>query len=277
MLLDLDAGKLLQSTTFQHKTAIYKSPLGEEVYRLTSKEGLFRLRQLSVREAFELYVQKRSVGAALELVKQFSGLWDLAVLQKLCTLVFKENLTVPTPLLEAFTSILAKLEADAPVTFSQPPVPQLPDPAFMSLFTAYSRQRRIERQVSTEKRTRRRALEAEKQQAAEWLGAVSWPAAADYWPQWNTALIAPRQLAAGLALHSNRRIRAMVQRNLQTYGNLTVFAVKNRSVFYLFHIQRVIFDLRRYLRVAVQSFDRESYAVTKSSIVSLSDLLQSIL
>lgn len=277
LLLDLEAGKLLQSMLFLHKTALYKSPVGDDVYRLTSKDGLFLLRQLSTKEAFQLYVQKRSLTAALELVHTNACLWDLETLQGLCEQVLGPASPVQGEQMERFMELVGKLELQSPLEIHIHIRKLEPDQAFLSRFSSYRAHQRRLKDLQTASLALRTAHRKDRLEAAQFLGLPSWSHIRSYWKVWLQAKTPLKLLFQGLKRLKNPKIRLILQANLQVHGEYMGVMIKNRGVERLRRVRLEIGRYREYLKVAKRAYDWETYTEVREMMVLLGLLQYKIL
>lgn len=277
LLLDLEAGKLLQSTTFPHKTAIYKSFLRDDLYRLTSKEGLFLLRQLSTKEAFHLYVQKRSLSAALELVQANSSLWDLQTLKGLCELVFGKEGNGQGELVNSFRELVGKLELQFPLEIEIVERKCKPDQAFMARFASYKAHQMQLKATQIANLAYRKGRRRERLEAAKFIGLRYWSQVRLQWKSWLGVKIPLSLLTQGFHKLKNPKIRLLLQANLQRYGKYMGIIRRNRGVEELKRVREAVERYREHLKVAKQSYDRETYTEVREILLQLALLQNHIL
>lgn len=266
LLLDLEAGKLLQSTQFLHRTALYKSSLGQDIYRLTSKEGLFLLRQLSTKEAFQLYVQKRSLTAALELVQVSASLWDLETLQGLCALVLGPGASVRGEQVERFRELVGKLELQSPLEIHIHRRKQEPDQAFVSRFASYKAHQRRLKDLQIASSARHSAYRKDRLEAAQFLGLRSWSQVRSHWLVWLRTKAPLPLLFQGFHRLHNSRIRLLLQANLQVHGEYMGVMRRSRGVERLQRARLEVARCREHLKVAKLTYDWETYVEVRERL-----------
>ena len=278
LLLDLEAGKLLQSTVFPHKTELYCSGNGSDVYRLTSKEGLFLLRQLSVLEAFHLYVQKRSLLPAIELVTLNSSLWNLHILQGICTLVFAETNCIQSQLMNNFKQIVEKLEQNSQIQITEKEEKISENREFGNRLESYVNLKKWEKARKIEILALKKTRKMKFLEAASFFGLKNWSEVKFYWKKLHQTRISLSKLHFSRNfLQNNDKIHYFIQVHLHIHSKYEILILKNRGVERVNAVFREIEVYRGYLWVAKRTFDREMYVKVREILGQLVELQREIM